>query len=156
LVRELLATLLAADDAHILNICSMCGLVPQHKMAAYQTAKFGLVGFSHALRAEYDRPDFGVTALCPGFVRTPLVDTMVSAGILGQRRAAIISWLSTTPEKVAAKALDAIRKDKGLVVVTTTTRFFWWVTRLSPALMDWISREGWRRKQKPIFPTRHA
>jgi 3-oxoacyl-[acyl-carrier protein] reductase len=151
LIRALLPTLLASDDAYILNVCSMCGVVPARKIAAYQTAKFGLVGFSHALRAEYDRPDFGVTALCPGFVKTSLMDTIVAAESFGKRRAAIFSWVSTTPEKVAAKALRAIRKRKGLVLLTPTARFFWWLMRLSPTLIDWLNREGWRRRRKPTF-----
>ena len=53
LVRELLPTLSAQDEANIVNLCSVCGLVPMRKGAAYQTTKFGLVGFSAALRAEY-------------------------------------------------------------------------------------------------------
>ena len=40
------------------------------KAAAYQTSKFALVGLSAALRAEYAGTGLGVTALCPGFVRT--------------------------------------------------------------------------------------
>jgi len=48
LVRALFATLAAQDDAHILNICSMFGLFPFRKLSAYQTSKFGLVGFTLA------------------------------------------------------------------------------------------------------------
>ena len=52
---ELLPTLTAQAEAHIVNVSSIFGLVPMRKIAAYQTSKFGLVGFSAALRAEYDR-----------------------------------------------------------------------------------------------------
>ena len=45
LVRELLPLLLAAEDGHILNVCSLFGLVTWRKTTAYQTTKFGLVGF---------------------------------------------------------------------------------------------------------------
>jgi NAD(P)-dependent dehydrogenase (short-subunit alcohol dehydrogenase family) len=67
LVHELLPLLLVAEEAHILNVSSMFGLATWRKTAAYQTSKFGLVGFSAALRAEYCSDTFGVTALCPGF-----------------------------------------------------------------------------------------
>src|SRR5262245_48444274 len=72
LVREFLP-ILRSNEAHILNVCSIFGLVSTRKSAAYQTSKFALVGLSAALRAEYGSPAFGVTALCPGFAHTPLV-----------------------------------------------------------------------------------
>src|SRR5437899_793482 len=60
LVRELLPVLARQDEAHILNICSIFGLVTLRKGAAYQATKSGLVGFTAALRAEYGRRSFGV------------------------------------------------------------------------------------------------
>ena len=74
LFGELLPLLAAAEEAHVLNVCSMFGIAPWRKAAAYQTSKYGLVGFTAALRAEFQRAHFGVTALCPGFVTTALLD----------------------------------------------------------------------------------
>lgn len=147
LVRELLPTLAAEDEAHIVNVCSIFGLVPLRKGAAYQTSKFGLVGFSAALRAEYGRPSFGVTALCPGFVSTSLTD-MYATGAPDQKRHKIPAWASTSAETVAASAIRAVRRNQGLVVISPTPRIVWWLTRLSPSLVSWLAREGWRRKEK--------
>jgi short-subunit dehydrogenase len=144
LVRELLPTLATQDEAHILNVCSIFGLVPMRKGTAYQTSKFGLVGFSTALRAEYGRSRFGVTALCPGFVSTSLTETYATGPI--QRRHQIPAWATTSAEKIAAKAIGAIRRNKGLVVIPAGARILWWLTRLSPALVGWLARDGWRRK----------
>jgi 3-oxoacyl-[acyl-carrier protein] reductase len=146
LVRELLPTLLAQEEAHVVNVCSIFGLVPLRKGAAYQVSKFGLVGLSAALRAEYGR-EIGVTALCPGFVRTPLLETFAT-GAPGQRRHAIPSWLCASPEQVAAVALRAIRRNKGLVVITPAARLLWWTARFAPGLLDWLTRQGWRGKRK--------
>jgi 3-oxoacyl-[acyl-carrier protein] reductase len=100
LIQELLLVLGAREEAHILNVSSMFGLAQGRKIAAYQTTKFGLVGLSLALRAEYGGPSFGVTALCPGFVATPMLDTL-SGGDTPAMRHPIPAWLCTTPEKVA-------------------------------------------------------
>jgi short-subunit dehydrogenase len=116
------------------------------KGAAYQTSKFGLVGLSAALRAEYGRA-IGVTALCPGFVRTPLLETFAT-GAPGQRRHAIPPWLCASPEQVAAAAVRAIRRNKGLVVITPAARLLWWMARFSPGLLDWVTRQGWRGKPR--------
>jgi short-subunit dehydrogenase len=146
LTRELMPALLAQDEAHVLNVCSIFGLVPLRKGAAYQTSKFGLVGLSAALRAEYGR-DLGVTALCPGFVRTVLLETFETGGA-GQRRHAIPVWACTSPENVAAAAIRAIRRNKGLVVITPAARLLWWIARFSPGLLDWLTRQGWRGKRR--------
>jgi short-subunit dehydrogenase len=146
LVRDLLPTLLAQEEAHVVNVCSIFGLVPLRKGAAYQVSKFGLVGLSAALRAEYGR-DIGVTALCPGFVRTPLLATFAT-GAPGQRRHTIPPFLCASPEQVAAAALRAIRRNKGLVVITPAARLLWWMARFAPGLLDWVTRQGWRGMRK--------
>jgi 3-oxoacyl-[acyl-carrier protein] reductase len=150
LVREFLPTLLAQDEAHVVNVCSIFGLVPLRKGAAYQVSKFGLVGLSAALRAEYGR-DIGVTALCPGFVRTPLLETFAT-GAPEQRRHAIPSWLCASPEQVAAAAVRAIRRNKGMVVITPAARLLWWTARFAPGLLDWVTRQGWRGKRTGRAP----
>jgi 3-oxoacyl-[acyl-carrier protein] reductase len=151
LVHELFPMLLAADDAHILNVSSMFGLLTWRKMTAYQTSKFGLVGFTAALRAEYCGENFGVTALCPGFVsNTSLLDD--SATYTPDREVKVPAWICATPEKVAAAAVRAIRKNKGLVLVTPVAHVYWRLARLFPGLVDWLIREGWRRRGKITAP----
>jgi 3-oxoacyl-[acyl-carrier protein] reductase len=147
LTHALLPMLLAADDAHILNVCSIFGLVTWRKFSTYQTSKFGLVGFSAALRAEYCGETFGVTALCPGFVHSSLLAD--AATDKADRELKVPAWICATPEQVAVKAVRAIRKNRGLVLVTPVAHFYWRLTRLSPGLVDWLTREGWRRRGKP-------
>jgi 3-oxoacyl-[acyl-carrier protein] reductase len=146
LVRELLPTLSAQDEVNIVNVCSVCGLVPMRKGAAYQTSKFGLVGFSAALRAEYGGRDFGITALCPGFVDTAMIEQFETIG--HQRRHRIPPWMRTSADKVAKRAIVAIRHNEGLVVVSPIARLLWFAMRLSPGFLDWITREGWRQRRR--------
>lgn len=130
-VRELLPTLCAEDEAHILNVSSVFGLVPLREGAAYQTSQFALVGLSAALRAEYG-PDIGVTALCPGLVDTRLLATFTTGG--SERRHRILEWLRASPEQVAEVAIQAIRRNRSLVVVT------WFMARFAPRLLELITR----------------
>jgi short-subunit dehydrogenase len=147
LVRELLPTLTAQAEAHIVNVSSIFGLVPMRKVAAYQTSKFGLVGFSAALRAEYSRCGCGVTALCPGFVRTAMIEEFIAMG--REQRGRIPAWMCTSAETVANQAIYAIRANKAVVVISPLARLLWWFARFSPRIFDWIVRQGWRRK-RPI------
>jgi short-subunit dehydrogenase len=58
--------------------------------------------------------------------------------------------MCTSADKVADEAIRAIRKDKGLVVISPAARLLWWFGRLSPGLLDWIVRQGWRHKGRMI------
>jgi 3-oxoacyl-[acyl-carrier protein] reductase len=153
LVRELLPTLQARREAHILNVCSIFGLVAFRRLAAYQTSKYGLVGFTMALRAEYGRRHFGVTALCPGFVRTPMIESFATDDPGGERLQ-VPDWACTDAERVAARAIRAIQANEGIVVITPAARFLWRLARLSPRLFDRLVRQGWfdhDSRKKPWF-----
>jgi 3-oxoacyl-[acyl-carrier protein] reductase len=145
LTREWLPMLLTRPEGHILNVCSIAGLVACGRLVAYHTSKFGLVGFSEALRAEYSARGLGVTALCPGFVRTNIFQAAING-----RRAKPIGppprCLCSPPEKVAARALRAIRRNEGLVVVSPMARLLWFLKRMSPRLMALLSRRGKSRR----------
>ncbi len=155
LTHELLPLLLTAGEAHILNVCSMFGLATWRKTAAYQTSKFGLVGFSAALRAEYCSESFGVTALCPGFVRSSLLDAAETDK--AERQLAVPAWICASAEQTAAKAIRAIHRNQGVALVTPAAHFYWRLARFFPGLVDWLTREGWRRRGRPaIAPDREA
>ena len=153
LVHELLPLLLVAEEAHILNVSSMFGLATWRKTAAYQTSKFGLVGFSAALRAEYCSDTFGVTALCPGFVRSSLLKAGETDN--ADRQLAVPNWICASAEQTAAKAIRAIRRNRGIVLVTPAAHFYWRLSRFFPGLVDWLTREGWRRRGRPKIPADH-
>jgi 3-oxoacyl-[acyl-carrier protein] reductase len=151
LVRELLPALLRSQDAHLVNISSIFGLVSSRNIAAYQTSKYGLIGFTEALRTEYGGRNFGVTAICPGFVSTPMMERVVGGepavnGRSGKPPTPPPAWIFTSPETVAARTIAAMRRNRGVVVVTAAARLLWWLKRLVPGAVDWVSREGWRSK----------
>jgi short-subunit dehydrogenase len=144
LTRELLPALLARSEAHILNMCSIAGLVATPRLAAYHVSKFALVGFSEALRAEYGHRGLGVTALCPGLVRTNIFKSAATAP--GKSVPRLPAWMSTSPEHVAARAVRAIRRTEGLVVVTPMAHLLWRVKRFTPGLLDRIQQFRWHRR----------
>ena len=147
LVHELLPVLAAQEEAHVVNVCSVFGLATLRKGAAYQASKFGLVGFTAALRAEYCGPEFGVTMLCPGFVRTAMLDRG-EIDTPQQKGHKVPDWIPMTPEYVAARALRAIRRNEAVVVIPASARLLWRLTRLSPGLMDILTRKAWRRRPR--------
>ena len=146
LVRELLPMMTLQSESHILNVCSVLGLVPGRKVMAYQTSKFAMVGFSLALRTEYAAQNVGVTALCPGLVDTPMLDKFGPGWL---RKSVCLGPLSlvTSPDAVAQRAISSILGNRGLVVVSLGGQLIWRLYRLCPALVLWLFR-GRRRSNR--------
>lgn len=61
----------------IVNIASAHGLVASPFKAPYTASKHAVVGFSKAVALEVAEQGITCNALCPGYVRTPLVDKQV-------------------------------------------------------------------------------
>jgi len=62
---------------HIVNTSSAAGLLPTPLNAPYCTAKHAVVGLSLSLRAEGADLGVKVSAVCPGYVRTPIFGNAV-------------------------------------------------------------------------------
>jgi NAD(P)-dependent dehydrogenase (short-subunit alcohol dehydrogenase family) len=91
----------------IINVASVHGLVASRNKAAYVTAKHGLLGLTKtaALEAAARCPDVTVTAVCPWFVRTPLVEKQIGdqAKLSGLRPEQVVDDLLL--ERTAVKRL---------------------------------------------------
>jgi short-subunit dehydrogenase len=148
ITRELLPTLLAREQSHVLNVCSISGIVAGGRFSAYHTSKFGLVGFTEALRAEYNRRGIGVTNLCPGPVSSNLYNRAASGRdkpVPNPPR-----WLCASPELVARRGVRGIKRNKRLVLVTPLARFLYWAKRISPAVLDGLNHISRKKKHGAI------
>jgi len=137
LTCELLPTLLDRREAHVLNVASICGLIGLGRVSAYTTSKFGLVGFSESLRAEYGRRGLGVTALCPGLVDTALFASAVPERP-GRPPRLPPRWLMTTPDKIADCAVAAIRRNRAVAVTPFYARGIHALKRFAPGMLDLV------------------
>ena len=78
MTRDCIPLLKEAGAEHgkalIVNTASIAGKYGQGWLAAYSATKFGVVGFSQASHRELGEFGIQVTAICPGFVSTPMTD----------------------------------------------------------------------------------
>jgi short-subunit dehydrogenase len=133
LTRLTLPLLLAQPESHIVNVASMYGYLATNRCTTYHLTKFGLVGFSEALRAEYARSGLGVTVLCPGFVKTGLFNSMIPPSCQAKVPP---SWICTTPEKVAHQAIHAIYRNRRLALTGWLAHLTYLIRRIAPGLVD--------------------
>lgn len=68
----------AQGRGRIVNIASAHGLVASPFKSAYVAAKHGVVGFTKACGVELARTGITVNAICPGYVKTPLVEAQIA------------------------------------------------------------------------------
>ncbi len=129
----------------MLNVCSVLGLVGMPKVTAYCTSKFGMVGFSESLRNELGRQGLGVTALCPGFVRTNLFSNAPLEAKVEDHKIPP-KLVTTTPERVANAAVKAIYRNRRLVVMEPMARLMYATKRFAPWLMDFMFHLGRRKR----------
>ncbi len=113
LTRIVLPGMLERGRGHIVNMASLAGKVAPAYLASYAATKHGVVGFTHALRAENGggRP-VGFSAICPGFVSR--------VGMFGrlEHRVSAPRVLGTVPpESVGDAVVRAIRKNLAEVIV---------------------------------------
>ena len=139
-VNHFLSDMLKLPEAHILNICSIMGLLALPKQSPYHTSKFGLVGFSESLRIDLARTNVGVTALCPGPIDTHMLSDTEQKGPRGEKRCEQApKWLLASPESVAKRAVRAVERNEGLCTATLVARLLFATRRTFPTLFDTLA-----------------
>jgi len=113
----------------IIAIASVAGQKGVARGTAYCASKHGLIGLCRALAEETLTTNVTVNALCPGFVRTPIVDRSVEniMAKTGRSREEAIKALAdmnpngrlVEPEEVASSALWLCGTDTGSVTGQT-------------------------------------
>ena len=136
----------AGGGGQIVNVSSAAGLfgLPWH--AAYSASKFGLRGVSEVLRFDLRRHRIGVTLVCPGGVRTPLVQTVKIVGVDREspslkKAIARFERHAVSPERVADRIIAAVEKDRYLVFTSNDIRLVWWLQRFFPPAYEVLMRK---------------
>ncbi len=147
--------MLSRGYGHIVNTASMAGLLPMPAAVSYATTKHAVVGLSKSLRVEAALYGIRVSVLCPGFIRTPILH----GGKYGKnlqpmppevQEKFIRQYRPMDPAVFAEKVLDALARNKALIIVPGWWRLFWWLSRLSPALELSLAQRGYRSARKAM------
>jgi len=134
-----------ARGGHVVNIASMAGYVATPGMTAYSMTKFGVIGFSEALRAELAADRIGVTAICPGMINTAIVQSSRMYGPEStpenrQRGVDLFARRNYGPDRVALGILKAIQRNRTIAPISPEAWAGYWLKRLLPGLLNALTR----------------
>jgi len=126
----------------VLNVASTAAFQPLPGQAGYGGSKAFVLSYSHAIAQEVRKRGVTVTVLCPGPVETGFAEAM---GLANEEAAASLPrfmWVSAA--SVAAQAVDALDKGRGVVIPGVPNRIGARFAHLAP-----------RRMLLPILASRH-
>ena len=108
--RALLPGMLDRGSGHLVYVSSLAGKVPSPRASMYNATKFGLRGFTLALRQDLRGTGVGASLVLPGFIR--------GAGMFADADMKPPPGIGTsTPEKVAEAVGQAVETNKPEFVV---------------------------------------
>ena len=124
--KEFLPYLIASGEGHVVNISSVFGILSIPGQSAYNAAKFGVRGFTEALRQEMllaGQP-VGVTCVHPGGIKTSIARNARAVGVDQAQHAEFFDkkLARTSAEEAARVILDAMLAGKPRVLVGTDAK----------------------------------
>ena len=72
--------MLKQGSGAVVNTASLAGLIGYPGHVEYSTSKHAVIGITRTAALEYARSGIRVNAVCPAFVKTPMVDALVVLG----------------------------------------------------------------------------
>jgi NAD(P)-dependent dehydrogenase (short-subunit alcohol dehydrogenase family) len=137
MTRAFLPLLRKSDDARVVNLSSIYGIISPPAETAYSASKFAVRGFSHSLRHELANSKVGVTVVHPGGVATSIADNArVPKDMPPQeiaRRRALAKKALTMPPPIAGEIIvQGIERRSARVLVGNDAKFLALLERLAP------------------------
>lgn len=128
---------------HIVNVSSAAAFLPSSLDSAYAVAKAAVLMATQSLRVELVKHGIGVSAICPGVIRTDLLKNGHRNGLSGEELerwnegagAAQTGMGFGSPDKVGRAIVRAVEKNRAVVPVNPEAWFIYYAYRISPALV---------------------
>jgi NAD(P)-dependent dehydrogenase (short-subunit alcohol dehydrogenase family) len=161
-IQAVYRTMVTQGFGHIVNTASMAGLMPGPGNVAYTTTKHAVVGLSKSLRAEAAELGIRVSVICPGVVRTPILEGGGKYGKMlieippEQARRMWKKLKPMFPNVFAEKVLNSVARNKAIIIVPAWWKLFWWMNRLSPSLGIFLAQRHFQKMQKKLGITQKS
>lgn len=125
----------AQGGGYIVNVASAAGLLTLLEMGPYNATKAAVIALSETLRSELAPFGIGVTAVCPMFFNTRLLENMRYTDEFEREFAhTTFRYARMSADQVAEAVVRAVERRKLYVVPQFSGRFFWALKRMRPGL----------------------
>jgi len=137
MTRAFLPLLHASDDARIVNVSSIYGIIAPPGQAAYSASKFAVRGFSSVLRHELEGSTVAVSVVHPGGVATQIArNARVPAGApadeVERGRRTMETLLRMPPEQAGEIIVRGIERRQARILVGSDAKAAALLERLAP------------------------
>jgi 3-oxoacyl-[acyl-carrier protein] reductase len=122
--------MVSQKEGTIVNVASLMGKIAAPTMATYSATKFGIIGFTQALRGELAPHNVRAISLLPSLTDTDMVRSFdLFRGVI-----------PTSSEQVAKALIRGIERDATEIVVGWQSHLALWCDRFLPLLTEKIVR----------------
>lgn len=118
----------------IINVASAAAFGAAPGMAAYNVSKAGTLSLSETLAAELAGTGINVTALCPTFVKTNIVESGRITSGSSQLADTLMRWTGFSPQRVARMCLDTNDRGGLYCMPQPDARIGWGIKRFTPTV----------------------
>ncbi|OBB77501.1 short-chain dehydrogenase [Mycobacterium sp. 852002-51152_SCH6134967] len=116
----------------IINVASAAAFGAAPGMAAYNVSKAGVLSLSETLAAELSGTGVHVTALCPTFVKTNIVEFGRISAKSTQMADRLMRWTGFSADRVARACLDTLDRGGLYCMPQPDARIGWGIKRFTP------------------------
>src|SRR5215211_7149646 len=134
--RQALPVMMKQRSGHIINMCSMAGLVATPTYTIYAACKHAVHGFSEALRREVKPWGIEVSMIYPGGVVT---EFQSHAGIKRKTNAATPKSLLLTAEAVGRSVVQLVRHPHAMRIIPWLWSLVALLNKLFPSIVDYTT-----------------
>jgi short-subunit dehydrogenase len=137
MTRAFLPLLHKSEEARLVNISSLYGLIAPPGNAAYVASKFAVRGFSESLRHELAGTRIGVTVVHPGGVATSIaknarIPQNLSVDEAETRRRWAANFLKMPPEVAGETIVSGVERRRARILVGSDAKIASFIERLMP------------------------
>lgn len=143
--RAVLPHMIERRRGHIINMASMAGLVGTPTYTLYAASKYGVRGFSEALRREVGVHGIKVSVIYPGGAATEFSQ---AAGIRRKTGVTTPAALRLSAEDVAEAVLGLARRPRRSLIIPWPMRLVVWLNSWFPGLLDWAVEVYFVRRER--------
>jgi short-subunit dehydrogenase len=134
--HAVLPLMIAQKSGHIINMSSVAGWIGAPLYSVYAASKFGVRGFTDALRREVGIYGVQVSGVYPGPAATEFGQHTGNSVV--RRSFKFPTWTMLSAENVARKVVDVARHPRRVVIIPWWYHPVFWADFYAPWLVDWV------------------